>query len=112
MHERSLILRAERSRDGSNSYHLEVRRDADGCILIEGQDLGATPAAFWGSREYEWTMRIPAQAVPRYVEALGGDPDRDDLLDLLAAKSGDGYASRSFLDKAGISYEFWSRVGD
>lgn len=114
MQERSIVLRAERSRDGSSSYRLEARRDADGCILIEGQDIGATPSAFWGSREYEWTMKIPAQAVDRYVEALGGDPDRDDLLDLLSAKSAasERYASRSFLDEAGISYEFWSRVGD
>lgn len=114
MQERSIILRAERSRDGSNSYRLDARRDADGCILIEGQDIGDAPLAFWGSREYEWTLTIPAHATPRYVEALGGDPKRDDLLDLLAAKmkTNDRYASRSFLDEAGIRYEFWSRVSD
>lgn len=114
MQERAVTLRAERSRDGANSYRLEARRDADGCVHIEGQDLGDTPAMFWGSGEYEWTIKIPAQAVPRYVEALGGDPVRNDVLDLLAVKcaADDRYASRAFLDEAGIPYEFWSRVGD
>jgi hypothetical protein len=48
------------------------------------------------------------------VAALGGTPGEDDPLELFAARFRDDerHASRSFLEEAGVAFEFWSRVGD
>lgn len=109
---RAIVLREERSATGS--YHLRACLRDDGGLVIEGQDLGAAPEAFWGSAEYEWTLTVAPEQVPGLVAALGGTPGEDDPLELLAARFRDDerYASRSFLEEAGVAFAFWSRVGD
>jgi hypothetical protein len=112
MAERTVTLCDDRFENGS--YHLRARLREDGALVIEGQDLGAAPERFWGSREYEWTITVPPEAVPRLVAALGGRPGGSDPLDLLAARYAEDprAASRSFPDEAGVPCDFWSRVGD
>jgi hypothetical protein len=112
MAERIVILREDRFEDGA--YSLRARLEDDGSLVIEGQDLGKAPEEFWGSREYEWTITVQAEAVPSLVGALGGIPEESDPLDLLASRYRESsfYGTRGFLDDAGIPCEFWSRVGD
>jgi hypothetical protein len=112
MPDRTITLADDRFEHGA--YSLRATLSEDGSLVLEGQDLGAAPEAFWGSREYEWRIGIAAQAVPRLVSALGGVPGENDPLDLLASRYRDDprFASRGFFDEAGIAYEFWSRVGD
>jgi hypothetical protein len=108
---RHVILREERTASGSS--HLRARVDDNGDVVIEGQDLGETPQRFWGSGEYEWAITIPAESVSDLVIKLGGQPG-DDALDLLATRfhEDESHATTTFLDEAGVSYRFWSRVGD
>ena len=112
MTERTVTLRNERYEH--NAYHLRARLGDDGSLVIEGQDLGATAEEFWGSREYEWTITVKPAALPRLVTALGGTPGEDDPLDLLAARfrEDERHATRTFLEEAGVPFDFWSRVGD
>lgn len=109
---RTVVLREERSAHGS--YHLRASLRDDGSLVIEGQDLGAAPESFWGSAEYEWTLGVAPEQVPGLTAALGGTPGEDDPLELLAERfrEDERYASRSFLEEAGVAFEFWSRVGD
>jgi len=110
--DRAVILREERYEH--NAYHLRARLGEDGSLVIEGQDLGAVAEDFWGSPEYEWTITVAPAALPRLVTALGGSPGDDDPLDLLAARYRDDErcATRTFLEDAGVPFEFWNRVGD
>ena len=109
---RSVTLRQERYEH--NAYNLWARLGDEGSLVIEGQDLGATAEDFWGSPEYEWSLTVAPEALPRLVAALGGTPGEDDPLDLLAARYRDEerYATRTFLEEVGVPFEFWSRVGD
>lgn len=112
MNHRTVTLCDERYEH--NAYSLRAHLRQDGQLVIEGQDLGAAPEAFWGSREYEWTITLRPEAVPTLVAALSGSPGESDPLDLLAERYREDphVASRAFLDGAGIPYDFWSRVGD
>lgn len=111
MTDRTVVLREERYEH--NAYHLRARLGDDGSLVIEGQDLGAAAEDFWGSREYEWTITVAPKALPRLVTAFGGAPGEDPL-DLLAARYRDDErcATRTYLEEAGVPFEFWSRVGD
>lgn len=112
MAERVVTLREEHSED--SAYFLRARLREDGALVLEGQDLGATPEEFWGSREYEWEITVGPQAVPRLVTALGGTPGENDPLELLAARFQEDqrYGTRAFLEEAGVPFDFWSRVGE
>ncbi len=100
---------------GHDVRRLWARVDANGDLLIEGQDLGPGVASFWGagSSEYEWIITVRAPHIPSLVAALGGRSG-DDVLSLLAGRfrDDDRCASKSFLEERGVPIEFWSRVGD
>ena len=107
----SVILRHTRDADGSR--YLAARREANGDIVIVGQDLGRGVESVFGGgcSEYEWAWTIRAAAVPKLAEALGG------VTDVLAAMrdkfSGDNGAKlEAFLKDHSIAVEFWSRIGD
>ena len=108
-----VILRHTEGPDGAR--HLEARREPDGSIVIEGQDLGRGVEGVFGAgtSEYEWTRTIACQSVPAAIHALGGAPG-DDLLDLLArwTAANGGQDPSVTLDEASVPMERWSRTGD
>lgn len=110
--ERRIELRADRS--DRSAYFLSARMKPDGSLVIEGQDLGDAPEAFWGSREYEWAITIAPGDVPSFVAALSGTAIADDPLELLGARfrQDERFATRAFLEEGGIPFRFWSRIGD
>lgn len=85
---------------------LRAHLDADGDLVITGQDL--KPPNGW--REYEWAYRVPCKDVPLLVAALGGDPG--DHLPTLMAADGERLAlrEREWLSSAGATYTFWNRI--
>lgn len=106
------MLRHLRDAEGVRYLGAEWR---DGAIVIEGQDLGPGVERVFGEglTEYEWAWHVQASAVPALIAALGGT-EGDDPLVLLAAwcEANGGRDPGSRLREAGVSVEFWSRVGD
>lgn len=78
--------------------------------MIEGQDIGKSVAAFFGSSEYEWAWTIAKSDHLKLVGALG-DPD---LLAALKTRfSGeDAPLLEGFLREKSVPFAFWSRSGD
>lgn len=112
MTDQVFIVRDERNEQGS--YHLRGRLREDGSLVIEGQDLGASPQGFWGSSEYEWTITLDQAAVAELIEVLEGTTDQRDAREVLEMRfrEDEHRATSSFLEEHGIAFEFWSRVGD
>jgi hypothetical protein len=99
----SVTLRS--SRDANGSQHLSASLQSNGTLSIDGQDIGRTQG------EYEWALTIQPPEVEKLKTALACG---DDVLAALATKfSGDAAAGlETFLNSNGVSYEFWSRLGD
>lgn len=108
---RTVTLRE--ARDGADTRSLHARLDAQGNLCIEGHDLGPTVSGLLGGSEYEWAISVAAEAVPAYVQVLGGAPG-DDALDCLRVAIADqpDCADLAFLRRCGVPCSFWSRVGD
>ena len=77
-----------------NGIHstLTVRREPDGTIHFEAQDLGVPAGTVSNNTEYEHFRTIQPRHVPQLIELLGGRPG-DDLRDLLDTQWAD---DRSF----------------
>jgi len=109
----SIVLRDYRDERGRR--YIGARREPDGSIVIDGQDLGRGVESAFGTglTEYEWTWRVEAAAVPAVVVALGGS-DGDDPLPLLAEWSAahGGMDPGSHLKEAAVPIAFSSRIGD
>lgn len=92
----SVILHSEGGR------YVEATLDADGAVIIQGQDLS-------GPEEYEYAWRIDAADVPQLRDALGGG--QGPILPLLAeqgaviVQTGEG----RWLERHGVRATFWSR---
>jgi hypothetical protein len=108
-----VVLR--QSRDARGSRYLEASRHEDGGIQILGQDLGPGVEEIFGAglREYEWSWDIEATVVPAVIAALDGR-EGDDPLYVLAAwtVAHSGVDPGSYLQKASVRINFWSRIGD
>jgi hypothetical protein len=113
MNERRIVLRDQRDKDGLR--HLSARLNADGALLVEGQDLGPGVSRVFGDdiTEYEWVHTVAASHVPALVTALGG-PDGADVLELLASGAAGHQAGDLIrvLKDHRIPYDAWSRLGD
>ena len=85
MKSRIVVLREERSREGSRHLAASVTKAGD--LNIKGHDLGpGVEKAFGeGLTEYEWTITVRKDHVPNLIAALGGNK-RDNVLTLLAAR--------------------------
>ena len=81
----------------------------DARLSIEGQSLNRGADFF----EYEWAFTIAPADIPVLVEAIGGTTD-DDPLPLLATlfHAESRIDLRRLLDRHGVRFTFWSRVGD
>ena len=103
-----------RGRDDRGSRSLWATRLPDGRLRIEGQDLGPGVAIFGqGLSEYEWAWTIAAADVPRIPELLGSSPGADPVAAMRAwVQENNGSDPGNALKKAGLTLEFWSRLGD
>lgn len=105
------VLRQTRNEDGTR--YLAAKLQANGDIVIEGQDLGNGVERIFGEgiREYEWAWTIRAIDVPKLSEVLGSPPN---LLKAFKGRfSGDNAANLfTFLKDSGIPLDVWSRKGD
>ena len=89
-----------------NGHRIWAELNTEGALVISGQDLN--PPNGW--EEYEYGFSIPAGDLPRIRAGLDGTHD-DTILDLLAANAETiAPAVKSWLDAAGASYKFWSRI--
>jgi hypothetical protein len=104
-------------REGSERVVVELRRSADGGVVLESQSIGPMAARIFGDDEVESFLTIPAAEVARVVALLrpgtrgvAGD-DLSDALRLLTDRyAGDSAATthlRQWLDAHGIAYEFF-----
>lgn len=109
--EKKVTIRQSRDEDGLR--YLGASVTPDGQVIIEGQDLGAAVAGFFGEglTEYEYGFTIQAVDLPSLLDALG---EKSDVLSALQRHFQNPNATdpKSFLDAHSIPYEFWSRVGD
>ena len=62
--------------------HLSARREPDGTVCFEGQDLGVPAGLVSNDTEYEYFRTVRPRHVPQLIELLGGRPG-DDLRHLL-----------------------------
>ncbi|WP_144122475.1 hypothetical protein [Catellatospora sichuanensis] len=81
----------------------------DGRLTVEGQSLSRGADFF----EYEWAFTIAPADIAALVTALGG-LDGDDPLALLATlfQAESRVDLRRLLQRHGVQFGFWSRVGD
>lgn len=83
----------------------------DGCLLIQGHDLGAGVEQIFESREYEFERRISAAEVLalRRLLDVAGDGD---LLTAIERRFKSSHDLETFVVRHGLEGEFWSRIGD
>jgi len=105
MTSKSIVLR------NSSNRHLEASINAEGDLVIEGQDLGSEVEGIFGYSEYEWAWTISASDCDRLLVALGA---KSDLLSALGERFSGKHAAnlQSFLESEGIEFEAWGRIGD
>lgn len=111
--ERRVTLRSIRDSEGTR--YLSASLNANGDLVIDGQDLGPGVEAFFGPgiREYEWARTVRRPHVPTLLAALGGPPGEDILVVLARRFSGDAAAGLDqAIAAAGVPVEHWSRTGD
>jgi hypothetical protein len=108
---KSIALRDSRDRLGSR--YLGASLSADGTLTISGQDLGDGVEQILGPgiREYEWEWTIRSEHVALLASALDSGPD---VLVALAQRFANEAAVglQPFLDKHGIPYDGWYRMGE
>ncbi len=75
-------VQLRREVDGADQRFLDARLNADGDLVIEGQDLGPRTAPVSSDGEYEWTRIIRAGDLPTLLQVLGSPTDAD-VLDVL-----------------------------
>ncbi|GAA1363831.1 hypothetical protein [Catellatospora chokoriensis] len=81
----------------------------DGRLTVEGQSLSRGADFF----EYEWAFTIAPADIAALVTALGGSAGDDPLALLATLYEGEARVDlRRLLDRNGVRFGFWSRVGD
>ncbi len=69
------------TRDSMGSRYLDLTVSPGGDVTFHGLDFNVD--GFGGDDEYEWYTEVDRRDVPALITALGGDPDTDDIFDLL-----------------------------
>jgi hypothetical protein len=85
---------------GPISIFVSARIDADGSVLLSGQDLGARVEEVWGDSDYEYWLRIPAAAKDDMILTL--------LEQLYAGEPAVVSRLKALLESNGIACEFSS----
>jgi hypothetical protein len=95
-----------------NDVHssLTVRREADGCVRFEAQDLGVPAGLVSDHTEYEYVRIIRPRYYPQLIDLLGGQLG-DNLRDLLGTRWADtaSFELEKLLSGAPFPIEFSSR---
>ena len=99
--------------DGGDVRTVWARTASDGSLAIGGQDIGSGVENIFRCREYEWAITIAADDVPAAAYALETRPG-EDVLDALQRRWGGNQVRRMHarLKDRGVSFGFWSRIGD
>jgi hypothetical protein len=84
----------------------------EGGIRLDGWDLGDGVEAHFGSREYEWTCDVAADAIPQLVQALGGAAGEDIFEVIRRTCTDDPNRLHRTITDAKVPHQWWSRVGD
>ncbi len=89
--------------------HLSARREPDGTVCFEAQDLGVPAGLVSNDTEYEYFRTVRPRHVPQLIELLGGRPG-DDLRHLLADAWVDdrSFALEERFREAAFPIEFFS----
>lgn len=95
---------------GYGKFWVNAELHSGGQLVFAGHDLN--PHNLYHA-EYEYTVTVAAQDVPKLLAALGGDAG-DDLLALIQAHRLDilERGEDTWLRQHSINYELWNRVGE
>ena len=106
---KSVVLRDTKDADGTR--YLEASFNAEGDLVIEGQDLGPGVKEILGVNEYEWAWTISACDCDQLLVALGA---KSNLLSAIGERFAGERAGdlQPFLEAEGIRFEAWGRMGD
>jgi hypothetical protein len=100
-------------KDESGTTFRALHLDADGSLIIEGQDVGDGVEAIWGQgvREYEFQRRLEPDAVAQLRAVLGIDAATP-LLHGISGRVRTTVELEHLIAAEGIESTFWSRIGD
>jgi hypothetical protein len=87
-------------KDGEDSVVILLRLCKDGAIRVDGQDMGPLVERTWAHDDYEYSVMVPAKAVPRLAFEL--------LRDRLSGNLSAEIELRKFCRERSIVSEFWS----
>jgi hypothetical protein len=105
-----IVLSQERDAGGIRTVWA---RTTNGALAIGGQDVGPGVESIFGSREYEWEIRIAPKDVPAAAEALEAEPGEDVLNALRRGWTGTrAHQIHARLTETGVNFSFWNRMGD
>lgn len=85
-------------REGEEFRSIRLAIEEDGCIRLEGQDIGPRVAQIWGDNEYEFWVRVEATALPRLAFEL--------LREKFAGQLGAVTSFRDWCQTHGIGHKF------
>lgn len=96
---------------GADSRRIWASLDANGNLVISGQDIGPKVERIFGSTEYEFSHTVPVAYLAAFFDLLGVDKFQDPIL-TLRRFGGQNYEKLSdALEQAKeiIPISFWSR---
>lgn len=106
---KEVVLRDERTTTDRRLLTARYKRKGD--LVFQGQDIGESVKAFWGSIEYEWTWTVKAHDIPKLMTAL--NVRRELLREVKRRFSGpNAFRVETFLKESAVPYLVWSRTGD
>ena len=103
-----VVLVDERS--GPDSRRIWASVDADGNLIISGQDIGPKVERFFGTDEYEFAHTVPVAYLEAFISMLGVD-SFDDPLEAIKRFGGSNYETLSDVleqAKETMPIKFWS----
>lgn len=97
-------------RSGADSRRIWASLDADGSLMISGQDIGPAVERFFGADEYEFAHTVPVAHLRHFFSLLGLE-SFENPLDAIKQFGGDNYkklADTLEVAKESIPIKFWS----
>ena len=102
-----IALRADEK--GPNRSYLDASLNAEGNLVLAGQDLGPVTAIVSSDGEYEYWITVKAEHFPQLLALLEASPDADVLEVLAEHWTGErSYELERLIRGSGIPQEFFS----